>query len=71
LMQGILNYNNWLSAAGGATFLEGLGFSDADASTIVSTIGNLATLADIYQGTTGQNGTFNYMANTETLWGGM
>ena len=65
----IANFSAWLNAAGGATALEALGFDSADAATIVSTVGNLATLASIWQG--GAPGSaFNYMSNTEMLWGG-
>jgi hypothetical protein len=47
--QAILNFNAWLTASGGATYLEGRGFANAnaDAATVVSTVGNLATLAGV------------------------
>jgi hypothetical protein len=64
----ILSFSQWLNTVG-ATGLETLGFTTADATTIVSTVGNLATLVSIWQG--GAPGSaFNYMANTEALWGG-
>ena len=70
LMQQIQNFEAWLSAYGGANALTAnLGFSAADAATIVSTIGNLNTLASIYAG--GAPGAaFNYEANSNALWGG-
>lgn len=68
--QSVLNFNNWLTAAGGATFLEGLGMSSEDAATVVSTYGNLAVLAGIWLGMGTQQAEFNYYANTEGLWGG-
>jgi hypothetical protein len=67
--QNVTNFNGWLSAVGGATFLEGIGFSSADAATVVSTIGNLANLAAIYQGGT-PGSAFNYEGNCEILFAG-
>jgi hypothetical protein len=69
-MQNVLNFNTWLSAVGGASFLQGLGFSSGDAATVVSTFGNLAILAQIYQGLATQSAAFNYEANCEILFGG-
>lgn len=66
----IVNFNNWLSAYGGASALVTLGFSSGDAAVIVSSIGNLATLANVANGTATQPSTFNYIANTQDLWGG-
>jgi hypothetical protein len=68
--QAVLNFNNWLTSVGGATYLEGLGMSTADAQTVVSTYGNLAVLAGIWLGQGTQQNAFNYYANTEALWGG-
>lgn len=68
--QQILNFNNWLTASGGATYLEGLGMTTQDAQTVVSTYGNLAVLAGIWLGMGTQQAEFNYYANTEALWGG-
>jgi hypothetical protein len=69
LMQQIQNFEAWLSAYGGATALTALGFTSTDAAVIVSTIGNLNTLASIYAG--GAPGAaFNYEANSNALWGG-
>lgn len=68
--QAVLNFNNWLSANGGATFLEALGMDTQDAATVVSTYGNLAVLAGIWLGMGTQQAEFNYYANTEALWGG-
>jgi multidrug resistance efflux pump len=70
LMQQIQNFEAWLSAYGGATALTALGFTSGDAATIVSTIGNLNTLASIYAGTATQPAVFNYEANSNALWGG-
>jgi len=66
--QRIANFQAWLNTVGSAG-LVALGFTAPDAAVIVSSMGNLATLSAIYQGTaTGP--AFNYMANTEPLWGG-
>jgi hypothetical protein len=67
--QNVVNLNGYVTAMGGATFLEGLGFTNADAATLVSTLGNLATLASIYQGGT-QESALNYDDNSQALWGG-
>lgn len=70
LFQQIQNFEAWLSAYGNAAALETLGFTAADANTVVSTIGNLNTLAGIYAG--GAPGAaFNYEANSNALWGGL
>jgi hypothetical protein len=69
LFQGIQNFQAWLNTEGGAG-LEALGFTVADANTIISTIGNLNTLANIYQGAATQPAVFNYEANSNALWGG-
>lgn len=67
----ILNLNAYLTAQGGATFLEAAPYSlsSSDAATVVSTLANLAALAAIYNGGT-PNQTLNYSANSELLWGG-
>jgi hypothetical protein len=70
LFQQIQNFEAWLSAYGGANALTALGFAPADSATIVSTIGNLNTLAGIYAGTGTQAAAFNYEANSNALWGG-
>jgi hypothetical protein len=70
LFQGIQNFEAWLSAYGGAAALQTLGFTSGEASTIVSTMGNLNTLASIYTGTATQPAVFNYEANSNALWGG-
>jgi hypothetical protein len=69
LFQGVQNFNAWLSAYGGANALQTLGFTAADAATIVSTIGNLNTLAGIYAGAA-PGAAFNYETNSNALWGG-
>lgn len=70
----ITNLNAYITAMGGATFLtaaapNGIGLSVGDANTVVSTLGNLAALAAVYNG--GQPGAaLNYAANSEPLWSG-
>jgi hypothetical protein len=66
--QSITNFSNWLNTVQVAG-LEAMGFSAQDAAIIISSAGNMASLAAIYQG--GAPGAaFNYMANTYPLWGG-
>jgi len=68
-MQAIVNFQAWLAATQTAATLEALGFTPADAATLISTMGNLNTLASIYAG--GAPGAaFNYEANSNALWGG-
>ena len=60
--QTVLNLNAYITAMGGATFLEAAPFSlsSGDASAVVAALGNLA----------GSNlGTA--LTNSETLWGGL
>lgn len=71
LFEQINDFNAWVTAFGGAAALESqLQFTAADAQTIVSTMGNLAQLAGIYQGTGTQADAFGYEANSQSLWGG-
>jgi hypothetical protein len=68
------NLNNYITSVGGTTFLEdaspaGIGLSAADANTVISTLGNLASLATQYNGGA-QAPALNYRANSEPLWGG-
>jgi hypothetical protein len=69
-MQAIVNFQAWLAATQTAASLEALGFSAADAATLISSVGNMSTLASIYAGTATQPATFNYEANSNALWGG-
>ncbi len=68
LMQQVVDFNDWLAAYGGSTALVTLGFTEADAAIIQSTVGNLATLSAIYNGSAAA--AFNYEANTQALFGG-
>lgn len=68
----ITNFNAWLAAIGGVPGLVSIGFTQADAQVVVSTYGNLAALAALYQGQA-QNTValpFNFQANSNLLWGG-
>jgi hypothetical protein len=74
--QNIINFNAGLAANATemnltqAAYLESLGFTPADAASIVSTIGNHADLAAKYQGGSGGIALpFNYMANGQACWG--
>jgi hypothetical protein len=69
-MQAIVNFQAWLAATQTAATLETLGFSPADAATIISSVGNMSTLASVYTGAATQPATFNYEANSNALWGG-
>jgi hypothetical protein len=68
-MQQIVNFSSWLNTQT-TPGLEALGFSPADTAVLISSVGNLATLAAIYQGTATQPATFPYQANSSALWGG-
>jgi hypothetical protein len=69
-MQAVLNWNAYITACGGAAYLEGLGMTDGDAATVIAAIGNHATLATAYQGNGIIAAEFDFMANGEPLWGG-
>lgn len=69
-MQAIVNFQAWLGATQTTATLEALGFTAGDAATLISSVGNLNTLAGIYQGTATQASEFNYEANSNSLWGG-
>jgi hypothetical protein len=69
VFQQVQNFQAWL-ATQNAAGLETLGFTAADAATVISSVGNMNTLAGIYQGTTTQPAVFNYEANSNALWGG-
>jgi hypothetical protein len=64
-------FNAWLNAAGGSQFLQTeLGFVQADADDIVSTIGNLDRLRQCYEGLIAITPAFPFKANSQNLWGG-
>lgn len=69
----VQNYNAWLLAVGGQSFLTSMPnpYIAANAAIVISAIGNHADLAAKYQG--GSGGItlpFNYMTNGQQLWGG-
>jgi hypothetical protein len=70
----IVNQLAYIDSMGGATFLEaaypaGMGLAAGDAAVVLSTLGNLAALAAVYNG--GAPGAaLNYSANSQPLWGG-
>lgn len=72
-MQNIINFNAYLVAMGGVTFLtNGInpGMNGTDAAALVAAYGNLAQLAAIYLGQGTQAVSFDYEANSNILWGG-
>lgn len=66
----VVNFNAWITAVGGVNGLVSIGFPESDAQVIVSTYGNLAALAAIYQGQSALAQAFNYEINSNVLWGG-
>jgi hypothetical protein len=68
IFQQIENLQAWLATEGQAGLVT-LGFTAQDAATIISTFGNLQTLANVWNGTAAP-AEFNYLANTQALWGG-
>lgn len=70
--QALVNMNAYITASGGAAFLTSqIAMSAADAATTISTLGNLNTLASVYNGAAIQATEFNYNENGEALWGGI
>lgn len=67
----ITDYNNWVTASGGQTFLTNANIALADAQTDIASLGNMANLAAVYQGgAIVISPNFNYAANTYPFWGG-
>ena len=66
--QAVVNLQDWLGTQTNAS-LVALGFTTGDAAVIISTIGNLNTLAGVYAGAA-PGSAFNYQANSFGLWGG-
>jgi hypothetical protein len=66
----IYELNAWVVSSGGASFLQGMGISVADSATYIAALGNLNTLYQIANGEATQSSAFNFMANTQPLWGG-
>lgn len=69
LFQQVDDFTGWLNTQNQAS-LVALGFSSGDAQVIISTMGNLATLSQVYQGKSAQATAFNYQANSVALTGG-
>lgn len=66
----VQNLNDYITAAGGATFLESvIGMSPDDAAVAVSTFANLAALAGVYDGGS-PVAQLNFRANSNLLWAG-
>jgi len=68
--QNVQNLNAYITAQGGAPFLQGLGFTAGDAGAYVAAIGNHDQLRQIYQGLAALAAPFNYEANGNGAWGG-
>jgi uncharacterized protein (AIM24 family) len=69
-LQAAANWNAWVTACGGATYLESIGMASGDAAAVIAAFGNMQAVVNAYQGTGTIATEFNYMANTDTLWGG-
>jgi len=70
VMQDWLNLSAYVTSIGTAG-LEVIGYSPAQAAAVEAVTGNMATLAQIYQGTpVGLPLPFNFSADTEPLWAG-
>jgi hypothetical protein len=69
--QQTVQFQLWLNSVG-APGLEAppIGISAADAAVIISTIGNLYTLAQAYAGLATISPAFNFESNSVALWGG-
>lgn len=68
--QVIANLNDYITAAGGATFLQSvIGLTSSDAAVAVSTLANLAALNGVYNGGA-PVAQLNFKENSNLLWGG-
>lgn len=54
----------------GVTGLQALGFSPADAQSVLDAINHMATCAQVYKGIATQPATFNFEDSLTGLWGG-
>jgi len=69
----ITNFNGYVTAQGGATFLTSaaIGMAAGDANTFMAILGNHGDWSGIYQGQAAQNALpFNYKTNGQPAWGG-
>ena len=67
--QNVQNANDYITAAGGVTFLENsMGMTPEDSAVVVSTFANLGALATAYNG--GSAPVLNYKENSNLLWAG-
>jgi len=70
----LVNSNAYIASMGGSAFLQaavpgGLGMSSGDASALIATLGNHASLATQYNGGA-QAAALNYRSNGQPFWGG-
>lgn len=70
LMTIIKQRYEFISASGGVTFLEGLGYSAGDAATVMTMLGYLNGLSAVYFGTGTQAAASNFDAALAVLWAG-
>jgi hypothetical protein len=69
--QNILNLWEWVNSPSmGATGLEALGFSTADATEAVTQINYMATVAQLYKGNATQPTVYDFDTQLAPLWGG-
>jgi hypothetical protein len=69
LMGQISGLQQWTVAEGTAG-LEAIGFDSADATTFMSLLNYMNTVASVYFGTATQPGEYNFDNQLCTLWGG-
>lgn len=70
IMQAIGNMYAFVSASGGVTWLEGLGYSAADAQNIMTLYGYMNNLQAVYNGTGTQSSASDFNAAFAPLWAG-
>lgn len=70
LMVSVQQAYEFVSASGGVTFLEGLGYTSADASSVMTYLGYMNGIAAVYFGTGTQVSVSNFNASLAVLWAG-
>jgi hypothetical protein len=68
----ILNFQQFLNGAAGlgSAGLVAIGYSTADAATVLAMANYLNTIAQVYRGTATQGTLFNFSNATSPLWAG-
>lgn len=70
LMTQVQDTYQYVTASGGITFLEGLGYTAADAQSVMTYLGYMNSVAAVYFGSGTQATASNFNAALAVLWAG-